>query len=128
MLNSCEKENGEVSVAKGAARINAKFNSPSKLQVTFVNILGNWIWAFSGDYWVMDLGANYEYSVVGDPSRKYLWILARKPQMTLDELKAIRVKIDSQNYDLSKIIVTQPGDLAGKKLSTLDTITAGTGL
>ncbi len=36
---------------------------------------------FHGDYWIIDLGENYEYAVVGHPTRKYLWILFRTPFM-----------------------------------------------
>ncbi len=121
--NRCEKEDGEVSVAEGAARLNPKFDSASKLQVSFVKFLGHWIWAFGGNYWVMDLGTNgnnYEYSIVGDPTRKYLWILARKPQLSIEELRSIRDKIKAQSYNLDKIIVTQEGELKAKKLSALD--------
>lgn len=121
--NRCEKEDGEISTAEGVARLNPKFDSPSKLQVTFVSIFGHWIWAFGGNYWVMDLGKSensYEYSVVGDPKREYLWILARKPQLTIEELILIREKIKFQYYDLEKIILTQEGDLYGKNLAVIE--------
>jgi apolipoprotein D and lipocalin family protein len=121
--NSCENKNGETSTVIGRAKINQKLHSPSKLEVTFFNILGHWFWTFGGNYWVMEVGSRgdiYEYSVVGDPTRKYLWILARKPQLTLEEVKPIRDQIKAQFYDLDKIIVTQTGDLNGKKLSDLE--------
>ncbi len=35
------------------------------------------------DYWIIDLGSDYEYAVVGHPSRDLLWILSRTP--TTDE-------------------------------------------
>jgi len=41
----------------------------AKLKVRF-------FWPFSGDYWIIDLGENYEYAVVGHPKRTYLWIWA----------------------------------------------------
>src|ERR1700744_4068672 len=28
---------------------------------------------YSGDYWILEVGPNYEYAVVGHPSRLYLW-------------------------------------------------------
>ena len=123
VINSCEREDGEISTAEGIVRINPKFQDPSKLQVTFVSIFGSWFWIFGGDYWVIDIGKrddHYEYSVVGDPKREYLWILGRNPQLSLETLKVIRDKIGAQGYDLSKIMVTQEGELNGKKLSTLE--------
>ena len=50
-------------------------NAPnSQLKVSF-------FWPFEGDYYVIALGDSYEYAVVGDPSRKYFWILCRDPKM-----------------------------------------------
>jgi len=46
----------------------------AKLKVSF-------FWPFRGDYWVVELGDDYEYAVVSAPSMKYLWILSRTPQM-----------------------------------------------
>ena len=34
-----------------------------------------------GDYWVLELGADYEYALVGNPSRNSLFILARDKQI-----------------------------------------------
>ena len=39
-------------------------------------------WPFSGKYWVIALDPNYQWAMVGHPSRRYLWILSRHP--TLD--------------------------------------------
>ena len=49
---------------------------PAKLKVRF-------FWPFTGNYWVIELDKDYKYAMVGDPSRDYLWILAR--EKTLDE-------------------------------------------
>jgi apolipoprotein D and lipocalin family protein len=49
-----------------------------------------------GDYWVLALGPDYEYAVVGEPSRRYSWILARTP--TLPD--TTRARIDQQLRDL----------------------------
>ena len=45
-------------------------NSNSKLKVQF-------FWPFRGNYWILYIDKNYKYALVGVPSRKYLWILAR---------------------------------------------------
>ena len=73
VINRCRKPSGEYATAKGKAKIvDTKTNA--KLKVTF-------FWPFYGDYWILDLGPNYEYAVVGEPGRKYLWILSSSPQM-----------------------------------------------
>ena len=45
----------------------------NKLKVSFFR-------PFYGDYWVMILDENYDYVVVGTPSREYLWILCQENQ------------------------------------------------
>ncbi len=72
VINSCLKK-GVMETAKGNARVVDPFTN-AKLKVSF-------FWPFSGDYWIIDLGEDYDYAVVSTPSRKYLWILARSPEM-----------------------------------------------
>ena len=70
--------------------------SGAKLKVTF-------FWPFFGDYWIIDLGTNYEYAVVGEPSREYLWILSRKAKMD-DKLYAeITARLAAKGYDATKL-------------------------
>jgi apolipoprotein D and lipocalin family protein len=68
---------------------------------------------FTGDYWILDVGANYEYAVVGHPTRMYLWILSRTP--TLDEatLKGVLDRATENNFNTAKLQYTPqppPGD------------------
>lgn len=104
VINSCIDIDGEKDVANGLARIVDK-NSNAKLEVSFVSIFG---WhLFWGDYWVIGLGDNYEYAVVGTPSRKYGWILSRTPQMDKEKLdEAYKILTESgyniKNFELSK--------------------------
>lgn len=69
----------------------------AKLKVSF-------FWPFSGDYWIIDLGREYEYAVVGHPKRKYLWILSRAPQIEEKQYQQILAGITKQEYDISKLI------------------------
>jgi apolipoprotein D and lipocalin family protein len=69
----------------------------AKLKVSF-------FWPFSGDYWIIDLGENYEYAVVGHPYRKYLWILSRTPEMDENVYNGILDRLEKQDYDTSKLL------------------------
>ena len=76
VINTCRKGSvsGEIDKANGKAFVVEGSNN-SKLRVQF-------FWPFRGDYWILELDKeNYSYAVVGDPSRKYLWILSRTPKM-----------------------------------------------
>jgi apolipoprotein D and lipocalin family protein len=69
VLNECKK-NGKIKLARGKAKVVDKTTN-AKLKVTF-------FWPFYGDYWILKLGDNYEYSVVGTPDRKYLLDIEQK--------------------------------------------------
>lgn len=80
VVNECLKSDGTTNSATGEAKI-VKGSSNAKLKVRFAPGFLSFLPAVWGDYWVIDLGRNYEYAVVGDPKREYLWILSRKPEM-----------------------------------------------
>jgi apolipoprotein D and lipocalin family protein len=63
------KEEGKFKTAKGTAWV-PDSDFPGRLKVSF-------FWPFAGDYYIISLDENYRYALVGDPSRKYLWVLAR---------------------------------------------------
>ena len=75
----------------------------AKLKVRF-------FWPFKGDYWVIDLGEHYEYAVVGEPQRKYLWILSRFPKMEPAKYEKVIARLKEQHYDLSRLNKTLQDD------------------
>jgi apolipoprotein D and lipocalin family protein len=97
VLNRCRNEtlNGKLRSARGKAWIIDK-ETNAKLKVRF-------FWPFSGDYWIIDLGPNYEYAVVGHPKRTYLWILSRQRQMDPGTYEAILQRLKAQHYDVSRL-------------------------
>ena len=107
VLNQCRKgsPDGEISSVRGKAWVVDK-ETNAKLKVSF-------FWPFSGAYWIIDLGENYDYAVVGHPNRKYLWILSRTPQMEDSLYQRILEKLRNQSYDLSKLIQTAPSTPSG---------------
>jgi len=72
-------------------------NSPAKLKVQF-------FWPFSGDYWILYLEKDYNYVLVGDPSYKYLWILARDKVMDETTYNMLLQKAIDNGYDVKPII------------------------
>jgi apolipoprotein D and lipocalin family protein len=98
VLNQCYKGglSGELSSAKGKAWV-VDTETNAKLKVSF-------FWPFTGDYWIIDLGEHYEYAVVGHPSRTYLWILSRTPEMDEVLYNRLLEKLQKQGYDTSKLI------------------------
>jgi len=106
VVNRCRKDSldGPEKIARGRARATDSTNA--KLQVTF-------FWPFWGDYWIIQLGDQYEYSVVGHPNRGYLWILSRTPAMDPARYEAILSKLKEQGYDTSRLVRTLQPTAAG---------------
>jgi apolipoprotein D and lipocalin family protein len=98
VLNECYKGsfNGKIRRAKGKAWVvDEKTNA--KLKVSF-------FWPFSGDYWIIDLGKEYEYAVVGHPDRTYLWVLSRTKTMDAEVYEKILERLEEKGYDTSRLI------------------------
>ena len=87
--------NGDLKIAKGKARV-VDTATNAKLKVSF-------FWPFTGNYWIIELGKDYEYAVVGDESRKYLWILSRTPQMDETIYNELIKHAQDKGFDISKL-------------------------
>jgi apolipoprotein D and lipocalin family protein len=101
VLNTCHKggPTGPVKVIEGKAKI-ADAATKAKLKVSFFGPF------FVGDYWVLDHADDYSWSIVGEGSGRYLWLLTRKPP-TPDELKALTDRAKAMGYDTSMLRVTK---------------------
>jgi apolipoprotein D and lipocalin family protein len=100
VLNECYDGSfsGKLRSAKGKAWVVDK-ETNAKLKVSF-------FWFFAGDYWIIDLGRDYEYAVIGHPKRKYLWILSRTKEMDGGVYEGILSLLRDKQYDTSKLIKT----------------------
>lgn len=99
VVNSCLTDTGKRKQSVGSAVIVDK-TTHAKLKVTF-------FWPFYGKYWIIDLGQNYEYAVVGEPSRGYLWILSRTPELPEMTYQGIVERLKEQGYEPSKLVRTR---------------------
>ncbi|NIK87810.1 apolipoprotein D and lipocalin family protein [Rhizomicrobium palustre] len=97
VLNACAKNSldGPRDEAHGRAKV-VDSATNAKLKVTF-------FWPFYGDYWIIELGENYDYAVIGHPSRDYFWILSRKPRMDEALYTAILARAKAQGYDITRV-------------------------
>lgn len=105
VLNSCKTADGEVSEAEGTARQLGAKDSP-KLEVRFAPAWLSFIPMVWGDYWVIDLDAQYQVAVVSDPRRDYLWILSRTPQLDKKTYDDVLQRIQNQQFDVRKLELT----------------------
>ena len=96
VLNRCRKGiPGKWNSINGKAFVVPNSGS-AKLKVQF-------FWPIKGDYWIIDLADDYSYAVVGDKSRKYLWILSRTPQMDRNIYDEIIIRTGNKGFPVEKL-------------------------
>lgn len=95
--NRCRTDSG-FDEANGTATVIPGTNN-SQLKVSF-------FWPFKADYWVIGLDTDYRWAVVGNPNRKYLWVLSRTPQLPADHYEAALSAARTQGYDLTPLRLT----------------------
>jgi apolipoprotein D and lipocalin family protein len=99
LLNECHVGSLTGTVRQAAAHaVVGDPNAPGKLSVDFGG--------FYGDYWVIDLGDDYQFAVVGHPSRDYLWILSRTASLDPTVMAGILQRAQEKGFDIGKLAYT----------------------
>lgn len=73
----------------------------AKLKVSFFGPL------YTGDYWVLDHGDDYDWSIVGEPSGRYLWLLSREARPAAGTLQALLQRVEALGYDRWALRITR---------------------
>jgi apolipoprotein D and lipocalin family protein len=77
-------------------------NNEVRFAPAFLSFL-SMVW---GDYWIIDLAPDYSYAVVGEPARRYLWVLARESTLEEATYQGILERIEVQGYDPNNLVRT----------------------
>ncbi|XP_073277301.1 temperature-induced lipocalin-1-like [Primulina huaijiensis] len=64
----------------------------------------------TGDYWVLYIDEDYQYALIGQPSRRYLWILCRQSSLDEETYNLLVEKAKEEGYDVSKLHKTTHSD------------------
>lgn len=99
VVNRCRKPDGKTSEARGRAKV-VDPRSSAKLKVSFFG-------PFYGDYWVLDHADDYSWSIVGEPSGRYLWILDRDATPPEAKVQKLIERAGSLGYDTSMLLRTR---------------------
>ena len=108
VTNRCRTENSTMDDAVGEAGQVGPATSP-KLQVRFAPVWLSWLPMVWGNYWVIDLDAEYQLVAVSEPNREYLWVLARTPTVTTEVYDALLGRLKAQGFDLGRLERTKQG-------------------
>ena len=63
-------------------------------------------WPFSGNYYIISLDENYSYALVGDPSRKYLWVLSRSKYLDNTVYSELLEFAEMNGFSINNVIKT----------------------
>jgi apolipoprotein D and lipocalin family protein len=105
VTNRCSTADGKSDNAIGEAKL-ADANNTTKLKVRFAPWYLSWLPQVWGDYWVIDLDADYRYAVVSEPSKKFLWVLSRTPVLPAESLAGIKSRLTAKGFDVTKLQMT----------------------
>jgi apolipoprotein D and lipocalin family protein len=96
VLNRCHKQavSGPLTTALGRAKVVAG-SGGAKLKVSFFG-------PFFGDYWVLDHADDYSWSIVGEPSGRYLWILTRTARPDASTRDQVLARAKALGYDINQ--------------------------
>lgn len=107
VVNRCRKESGEIEEAEGRARLASADEPNTKLKVRFAPAFLSFLPFVWGDYWIIELAPDYSYAVIGEPARKYLWILSRTPSIEESTLQDILTRVKQKGYVLDGLVRTK---------------------
>jgi len=74
--------------------VNKKTNAEWEMQ---------FVWPFKSKFLIIYLDQNYETTVIGHPSKNYVWIMSREPEIDNFKYTSIMNELSSIGYDLKKI-------------------------
>jgi len=98
VLNQCRTQNGKLEQASGIAHV-VEGSQGTKLRVSFFR-------PFYGDYWILALDPDYRWVLVGEPGRKYAWILARSPKLDDATREALLTRAAELGFDSQAFVYT----------------------
>ncbi|XP_076928328.1 temperature-induced lipocalin-1-like [Bidens hawaiensis] len=82
------------------AKLKVKFYIPPFLPI--IPVVGN--------YWVLYLDEGYQYALIGEPTRRYLWILCRETHLEEDIYNQLVERAKGEGYDVTKLHKTTQTD------------------
>ena len=108
VVTSCQTQNG-ISESRTASGKRDKAGD-GRIKLSYV-------WPFSSKEWVLALGPDYDWALVGSPNHKLLRILSRTPTLRPELLADITAKAAAEGFNPTKLITMpqHPADSTATK-------------
>lgn len=98
VVNRCRTAEGTFKQADGLARV-VEGSRGAKLRVSFFR-------PFYGDYWILELDPDYRWVLIGEPGRRYAWVLARQPQLEEATLQRLLARASELGFDRQAFVMS----------------------
>lgn len=103
VVSSCQTKGNNVEARNASGKVADKAGD-GQLKISY-------LWPFSQKYWVLAVGPEYEWALVGSPDHKTLWILSRTEKMAPEVLLDLEGRAATAGFNRSKIVmVVRVGD------------------
>ena len=96
MVTSCQTKGNNVDAHNASGKVADKLGD-GKLKISY-------LWPFSQKYWVLAVGPEYEWALVGNPNHKELWVLSRTEAMKPEVLAEVEGRAAGEGFDRSKFV------------------------
>ncbi len=101
--NTCYKAKGRTSSVTGTATP-VEGSGNARLKVKFGGLASLAPVPEKGNYWVIALDPQYRWAMVGTPDRKFLWMLARQPQLPYPVYLQLKTQAKSLGFDITRLL------------------------
>ncbi|PXW94155.1 apolipoprotein D and lipocalin family protein [Sphaerotilus hippei] len=98
--NRCRRADGQFESVTGVAKV-VPDSGNAKLRVSFFR-------PFYGNYWVLALDPDYRWALVGEPGRRFGWVLSRTPVLPAADLEAALARAAALGYDRGAFRLSPP--------------------
>lgn len=100
MLTDCQSPNEPGGVAHAEAKLIVPDRAePAKLALDFG--------FHKGEHWIVEVGADHHYLVIGHPTRQYLWILSRQHSLDEQSLDGAIERAGEQQFPVENLEFTE---------------------
>jgi apolipoprotein D and lipocalin family protein len=95
IVTSCEIKGGNSDAWNGKGKAGSTGDGRLKLSRFLI---------FSTKYWVLAAGPDNEWALVGNPNRKFLWVLSKTATLKPEVLAEIEAKATAEGFDTAKLL------------------------
>lgn len=76
-------------------------DNPARMQKQRAGLFSN---PLMMNYWVIEVGAAYEYAVIGSPDRQHLWILSRSQHFSPEKYEAVVHRLKQRGFAVENLV------------------------